>query len=112
MLNYGLHTDKQTDNHTDTQTDSHTDTETDRNTGKQHTDTQTHTDKYTDRQTTSSHRQNGYKVPKMLKNFLKRVKNIFDKLKMCVNWIPLVNATLSPIPNTWCVSKNGPERAK
>ena len=41
MLNYGLHTDKQTDNHTDTQTDSHTDTETDRNTGKQHTDTQT-----------------------------------------------------------------------
>ena len=110
MLNYGLHTDKQTDNHTDTQTDSHTDTETDRNTGKQHTDTQTHTDKYTDRQTTSSHRQNRYKVPKTLKKFLKRVKNTFDKLEMCVNWIPL--ATLSPIPNTWCVSKNGPERAK
>ena len=39
MLNYGLHTDKQTDSHTDRQTDSHTDTQTDRNTGKQHTDT-------------------------------------------------------------------------
>ena len=102
----------QTNRQTVTQTDRQTVTQTHRQTETRANSTQTHTDKYTDKQTTSSHRQNGYKVPKTLKYFLKRVKNIFDKLKMCVNWIPLVNATLSPIPNTWCVSKNGPERAK